>query len=235
MKDLARFLGFSSSRSAPGRGECRHAIAAWATRHVVFLVLALLITAGLLPNAATAAANDDAVIFMRDLLSRAIGVLNDKLPAADRQERFRQMFDVDFDGPRIARFVLGPYWRQASPAAQQQFVKLFESYVVLVYSTRLADFNGETFRVRGSRPDAEGVVVLTEFFTSGHPTPLRVDWRVITDGGDLKIVDVVVDGISMLVTERSEFASVIRRHGGDLGGLLAMMREKLAGVRLVEQ
>jgi phospholipid transport system substrate-binding protein len=138
------------------------------------------------------------------------------------------MFDADFDGPRIARFVLGPYWRQASPAEQQQFLKLFENYVLLVYSTRLADLNGETFRVRGSRSDMEGVTVSTEFFTPGHPTPLRVDWRVTADGGDLKIADVVVDGISMAVTQRSEFASVIRRHGGDVGGLLAVMREKLA-------
>jgi phospholipid transport system substrate-binding protein len=203
---------------------------AWATCRVLLVLFALPITSASLPHPANAAGNDDAVAFMQELLTRAVGVLNDKGPLADRRERFREMYDADFDGPRIAQFVLGPYWRRASPAEQQQFLKLFKNYVLVVYSTRLADLNGETFRVRGSRAEAEGVTVSTEFFTPGHPAPLRVDWRVMTDGGGLKIADVVVEGISMLVTQRSEFASVIRRHGGSLGGLLAVMRARLGAL-----
>jgi phospholipid transport system substrate-binding protein len=125
--------GAQNMSLAPIRSKYRHAAAAGAKRGVLLTVFALLIVAGALTHSAKAAANDDAVAFMRELLNRAIEVLNDRVPLADRQERFRQMFHADFDGPRIARLVLGPYWRQASLAEQQQFLKLFENYVDLVY------------------------------------------------------------------------------------------------------
>jgi phospholipid transport system substrate-binding protein len=89
--------------------------------------------------------------------------------------------------------------------------------------------------VRASRSDAQGVIVSTEIFTPGRPTPLNIDWRLTVDGDNFKMADVIVEGISMMVTERSEFVSVIRRRGGDVGGLLALMREKTAGALPVKQ
>jgi phospholipid transport system substrate-binding protein len=167
---------------------------------------------------------------MRNLLSGAIEVLNHNVPRVERQERFRRMFQADFDTARIARFVLGPYWKTASPTEQQEFDELFENYVVLVYSTRLGDFSGESFKVKGWRSSEDGSIVSTDISTPGHAAPLRVDWRLIPADGSFKITDVIVEGISMMVTERSEFASVMRRNGGDISGLLALMREKTAGI-----
>jgi phospholipid transport system substrate-binding protein len=123
---------------------------------------------------------------------------------------------------------------QASPAEQQQFLKLFENYVIFVYGTRLADFSGEKFTVSGSRPEEEAVIVSTEIVTPGRPAPLKLDWRLVSDDGSYKIADVIVDGVSIMVTERAEFASVIRRHGGDVGGLLELMRQKTASVASVQ-
>jgi phospholipid transport system substrate-binding protein len=206
------------------------AVSGWSTRRVLFIVVvfAALIAVGSRLASSANAADDGAVGFMDNLLSRAIGVLNDKLPLAEREQHFRQLFQASFDGPGIARFVLGRYWRQASPAEQQQFLVLFENYVVLVYSTRLADFSGERFKVSGRRAAGDGTIVSTDVITPGRTVPLRVDWRLVTDDGNFKIADVIVGGVSMMVTERSEFASVIRRRGGDVGELLALMREKTA-------
>jgi len=158
--------------------------------------------------------------------NRAVEVLSKKVPATERLTRFRQLFQADFDGPGIARFVLGRYWRSASEQEQQEFLKLFEDYVVFVYGTRLSSFNGETFRVKGSRPEGNGVVVATDILNPGGEPPIKVDWRLISDNGAFKINDVIIEGISMLVTQRSEFASIIQRHGGQVGGLLALMRER---------
>ena len=74
---------------------------------------------------------------MNQLWDRAVEVLNKKSDPALRQERFRQLFHADFDCPGIARFVLGRYWRDASEEEQKDFVKLFEEYVVFVYTARL--------------------------------------------------------------------------------------------------
>jgi len=195
------------------------------TRRFLLTIMSLLIASVSLAPTPTAIAAD-ANVFMNEMWNRAVEVLSKKVPATERLTRFRQLFQADFDGPGIARFVLGRYWRSASEQEQQEFLKLFEDYVVFVYGTRLSSFNGEKFRVKGSRPEGNGVVVATDILNPGGEPPIKVDWRLISDNGAFKINDVIIEGISMLVTQRSEFASIIQRHGGQVGGLLALMRER---------
>ena len=170
----------------------------------------------------------DAVAFMNTLWDRAVEVLNKKTDPAMREARFRELFHTDFDYPGIARFVLGRYWRTASEEEQQEFVKLFEDYVVFVYTARLSNFGGEALKVRGSHSDGDGAIVSTDVITPGGASPMKIDWRLVTDNGSYKISDVIVEGVSMMVTQRSEFASIVQRNGGQVRGLIAMMREKTA-------
>ena len=170
----------------------------------------------------------DAVAFMNRVWERAVELLNNKADPAFREARFRELFDTDFDCPGIARFVLGRYWRTASAEEQQEFVKLFEDYAVFVYATRLSNFGGETLKVRGSRSDGDGVIVSTDVIHPGAAPPTKIDWRLVTENGAYKISDIIVEGISMMATQRSEFASVVQRNGGQVRGLISMMREKTA-------
>jgi phospholipid transport system substrate-binding protein len=195
------------------------------TRRSLLTTLLLLIASASLtvaPNAIAADAN----VFMNELWNRAVEVLSKKAPLTERLARFRQLFHADFDGPGIARFVLGRYWRSASEEEQQEYLKLFENYVVFVYGTRLSNFGGETFKVRGSRTDENGTIVSTDIISPSGEAPIKVDWRLVEGNGAFKVNDVIIEGISMMVTQRSEFASVIQRHGGQVAGLLALMREK---------
>jgi phospholipid transport system substrate-binding protein len=217
---LTNYLGLVAQSSRQGR------TAPWILGVVLSIALPVAIAAT--PAAAATGADGKAAAFMNQLWSRALELLNKKTPAAERQARFRELFRNDFDSPGIARFVLGRYWRSASPEEQKEFLKLFEDYVVYVYTARLSDFEGEQFKINGARPDADTVVVSTDVTTPGAPQPLKVDWRLVNDDGAYKIADVIVDGVSMLVTQRSEFASVIQRHGGQVQGLLDLMRQKTA-------
>ena len=74
----------------------------------------------------------------------------------------------------------------------------------------------------------EAVIVSTDVISPGSTSPLRMDWRLINDNGAYKINDVIIEGISMAVTQRSEFASVVQRNGGQVRDLIALMREKTA-------
>ena len=195
------------------------------TRRLFLTTVTLLIGLTSL-TVATRAVVADASVFMNELWTRAVEVLSKKVPVTERLARFRQLFHADFDGPGIARFVLGRYWRNASEQEQQEFLKLFEDYVVFVYGTRLSNFSGETFKIRGTRAEEAGTVVSTDIISPGGEAPIKVDWRLISDKGAFKINDVIIEGISMLATQRSEFASVIQRHGGQVSGLLELMRER---------
>jgi len=195
------------------------------TRRFLMTALLLLIVMASSAVSPTAVAAD-ARVFMSEMWNRAVETLSKKLPQTERLARFRELFEADFDGPGIARFVLGRYWRSASQQEQQEFLKLFDDYVVFVYGTRLANFNGESFKVRGSRTEESGVIVSSDIISPGGEAPIKIDWRLVTNNGAFKINDIIIEGISMMVTQRSEFASVIQRHGGQVSGLLELMREK---------
>jgi phospholipid transport system substrate-binding protein len=190
-----------------------------------FVVGAPVAVAGLLIAARPAAAADPAAV-ITDLGNQALQVLGKNVDPNQRVVRFRQLFSQDFDVPGIARFVLGRYWRIATPAQQQEFIRLFTSYIALAYSNRLAEYSGETLKVTGSRAAPDGSVVSTEIVRPNGAPPARVDWLLTQHDGAYKISDVVVEGVSMAVTQRSEFASVIQRNGGQVQGLITALRQK---------
>ena len=196
-----------------------------------------LIATAALPNIPDAAAADPSA-FIDDLDAQLQHVIRDTSPD-QRFVRFRQLFRADFDVPGLARFVLGPYWRLASPAQQQEFLALFENYIVQAFSGRLSQYaeSGDAPRVTGSRLDPEGAVVSSQINLAngggpragGHgPTvlPIKVDWHLTAQNGSYKINDVVVDGVSMAVTQRCEFTSAIERQGGQVQALLATLHQQ---------
>ena len=191
-----------------------------------FLTGALVLIAGTLAAHLPAAAAADPTALISNLGSRALEVLGKGTPESQRAARFRDLLREDFDVPGIARFVLGRYWNTATEEQRAEFVKLFEDYVAQAYATRLAEYAGEQFKVTGSRLDGDGAIVSSQILRPAGSAPIKVDWRLTGRNGIYKISDVSVDGISMAVTQRSEFASVIQHNGGQVQGLIAMLRQK---------
>jgi phospholipid transport system substrate-binding protein len=191
-----------------------------------------VLIAGILLSARPAAAADPAAV-ITDLGNQALQVLGSNVAPSQRMVRFRQLFSQDFDVPGIARFVLGRYWQIATPQQQQEFIRLFTSYIAVAYSDRLAEYSGETLRVTGSRAAADGSMVSSEIVRPNGAPPAKIDWLLTQENGAYKISDVIVEGVSMAVTQRSEFASVIQRDGGQVQGLITALQQKTeaAGLR----
>ena len=192
-------------------------------RAIGFVVLAFGCLAAV-PRGATA---QDASTFIANLGQQGIQVLGPSVPPAQRAARFRQLLDSDFDLPDIARFVLGPHARTMQPAAQQEFVPLLRDYLVQAYTTRLGQYGGDPFRVTGARPMGGETVVSSQVLRH-NGNPVEIDWHVVSRDGRFLVGDVVVDGVSMRITHRNEFASIIQRTGGRPEALLAALRQQLA-------
>ena len=116
----------------------------------------------------------------------------------------------------------------ATPEQRATYLALYRSFVLDTYTSRLDGYSGQTFKVLKALPiNAKDTLVSTEV-TSGKSgsSSIRVDYRVRSRNGTLKIVDVVVEGISLIATQRSEFASVISRDGFD-GRLCRSLRKRV--------
>ena len=190
------------------------------------------------PHPAAAQAPDSETVqaaerFVRDLGQSAIETLaKPELTEAETEARFRELLTQGFDTPLIGRFVLGRYWNVATSEQRQEYLDLFERLIVDVYADRFSQYSGETLEVTGARPvgGASSDVVVASRILRPAGAPVQVEWRVRPSGdGDLQIIDVIVEGVSMSVTQRSEFASVIQSRGGQVQGLLDALRERVGG------
>ncbi|HVR67306.1 MAG TPA: ABC transporter substrate-binding protein [Verrucomicrobiae bacterium] len=187
----------------------------------------VLLFAGFIAASPGAAAADAPSDFITTLGTRAITELADEeISQADREARFRTLLNEHFDVPAIGRFVLGRHWKAASDTERTEFLKLFEDFIVRSYAARFAGYSGETFSVKGSTPGPKSATVVHSKVLRGSAEPIRLDWRVEPRGDKLVITDVIVEGVSMSVTQRSEFASVIQSSGGKIEGLLEALRNK---------
>jgi phospholipid transport system substrate-binding protein len=191
------------------------------------LLSAFVLLSGLIADCPKSlAATNDPASFVSDLASRALAPMpNDT--AAVRQERFRQLFCQYFDVEACARTALRPYWLKATALQRQEFVELYEDYVVIAYSTALRSLGGESFKVLGSQPDKKRVVVASRIDIN-DAAPIRLDWQLNPTNYGYKVTDVIVNGISMASAQHSDLVSVIQRNNGRLPALLVAMRVKNA-------
>jgi phospholipid transport system substrate-binding protein len=173
------------------------------------------------------AATSDPASFVSDLASRALAPMPNEDTAAARQERFRQLFRQYFDVEACARSALGPHWLRATAQQRQDFVGLYEDYVVIGYSTALRTLGGETFKVLGSQPD-KGRAIVTSRIEINGAAPIRVDWQLNPTKDGYKVIDLIVNGISMAAKQHSELVSVIQRNNGSVPLLLVALRDKNA-------
>ncbi len=170
-----------------------------------------------------------AVSFVDALGKEAVATMADKtITRNERVNRFRNLFHRGFDIPSLAHFALGRYWPLATPAQQQEYVRQFDEMVVRSYASHFESYGGGTFRIAASRSDSEHDAFITTVVTPLAGPPVNVDWRVRQRDGRLGIIDVVIEGVSMSVSERQEFASVIQAKGGSIDAFLQALREKVA-------
>ena len=190
------------------------------------LLLAFVLLSSIVGGATRSlAATDDPASLIRDLASRALAPMPDGDTAAARQGHFRQLFRQYFDVKACARSALGPHWLRATAQQRQEFVELYEDYVVAGYSTALRALGGASFGVLGSQSDRERVIVSSRVQIDGA-APIRIDWRLNPTNHGYKVTDVVVDGISTASTQHSDLISFVQRHNGDVPSLLVALREK---------
>ena len=192
------------------------------------LLLAFVLLSSIVGGATRSlAATDDPASLIRDLASRALAPMPDGDTAAARQGRFRQLFRQYFDVEACARSALGPHWLRATAQQRQEFVELYEDYVVVAYSTALHSLGGESFTVLGSQLDKKQVIVTSRIEINGA-APIRVDWQLNPTNRGYKVTDLIVNGISMAAKQHSELVSVIQRNNGSVPFLLVALRDKNA-------
>ena len=155
-------------------------------------------------------------------------VSNINLSESERIVNFRNLYLDSFDNYYISRFVLGQYWKRLDSNMRKQFVESFNNYIVTTYAPKFKGWEG-TFKATDSLLENNYYNVKMNVLNKDGPT-LKFMWKIYLDKNkDFKILDVNIDGVSMLVTQRAEFMSVIKNNPKGVIGLIEAMEKKTSG------
>jgi phospholipid transport system substrate-binding protein len=199
------------------------------TRRIFILFAAALPALYIRPAAAQDAELTQAAAFIRASGNRLANLSVGATSATDEQTRLLAFLDdvVDFDA--VARFSLGRYWRVATPQQQQAYLTAFRQVVMRNVSVRLGDYTHGIAKFEVGQPIRQGAAIHVPMLVSQPGTkPLHVVWVVSMDTGRPRIVDLIAEGMSLRVTQRSDYASFIERNHNDVGALIEAIQKQRA-------
>tara|TARA_B100000586_G_C19981091_1_gene372014 strand:+ start:185 stop:790 length:606 start_codon:yes stop_codon:yes gene_type:complete len=173
-------------------------------------------------------AESDPGSYVMKMTTNAINTLTDKSTSQDEKEnQFGELFDKNFDVSSISRFVLGKYWKQSSLDQKKNFIKAFRNYIVKTYSSRFSEYSGEKLKLVNYENEKNPKIFLVHTILERQDSPpIKVDWRIGKKKDKFVILDIIIEGISLAITQRSEFVSVIDQNQGNIDQLISLLKEK---------
>lgn len=192
------------------------------TRRHLIAGLAVL---ALAPAPALALSTATAQSLVTSLVAEIQTTVNSGKSNAAVYRAFESIFERYADVPTIARFALGPAARTASPAELSAFTNAFSTYISRKYGQRFQEFIGGTVTVKNARPDKNGIVVVQSVANLKNESPFAVDFHVSDRSGSAKVFNVIIEGVNMLTTERTEIGALLDQSGGSVPKLTQRLKQ----------
>jgi len=164
---------------------------------------------------------------MQQTIDRVLVVLND--PSLDFDERLEVLEGIAlerFDLQTMSRLVLARSWKKFSPAQREAYIEEFKTYLSNNYGARINRYDNQSVEIIEVRDEARGDVTVLTRIVGGEYDDARVDYRMREKDGDWQVIDVTIEGISMVSNFRDQFREVLSRGGPD--HLIEKLREKNA-------
>lgn len=194
------------------------------SRRLLLTVSAAWLALG--PGARAQSADARATSFVKQTGDQLVAVVNGPGSPAQKRQQLTRIIDQTVAVNEIARFCLGRFWRQATPAQQQRYLHLFHEVLVTNITSKLGEYKGVGFTIGRTEPDGDNVAVGTTVTRPNNP-PTDVRWVVSNADSNPKIVDVVAEGTSMRLTQRSDYASYLSRNNDNVSALINAMQHQI--------
>ena len=170
---------------------------------------------------------DKAENFVKKVTSEGIEeIINSDVSQEEKDERFAKLFDTYLDMDYIGKFVLGRYWKTATEKQKKDFIEAYRAFNIKTWAKRFDEFKGKSFDFNGTSPsNSEGQIFVNTSVKMKEGAPAKVVWRV-KDGASLKIVDIIIENVSLAVTARNEYTVYIKQAPNGLNDLIKDLRQK---------
>lgn len=157
-----------------------------------------------------------------------VDIINSNVSQQEKDRRFEKLFNEALDLKFIGQFVLGRYWRTATPEQKKEFIEVYRQLNVKTWSKRFDEFRGKKFIFNGTSPSSSANQI---FVNSSVPmdqgNPASVVWRVKQSGNSFKIVDIIIENVSLAITARNEYTAFIKKSPNGIDGLIKDLKAKV--------
>tara|TARA_B100001057_G_C22597315_1_gene851386 strand:- start:114 stop:716 length:603 start_codon:yes stop_codon:yes gene_type:complete len=166
--------------------------------------------------------------FVSNFADSAIGILSDiSVSEGERNNKFTDLVMSAIDLNLISKFVLSKSWKNATDDQKGRYLKAFKDYFINSYANKLDQYSGEQVEVVDAEEAGKYVIVNSYIYREGTDTlKINLKWRILNRNGEIKIIDLNIEGISLIIAQREEFQSFLANNEGDLEKLI----EKIVSV-----
>jgi len=175
---------------------------------------------------AFASTPDAAASFVDQMLRDLLAIANGAEPQPAKRAALARVIEQRVDLDAVARFCLGRFWRTATPQQQADYIVLFRRVLVKNVSERVGEYQGVTYSL-GRTLQRESDITVSSILNRPGNAPNKVDWVVDAEGPP-RVIDVVAEGTSLRLTQRSDYASFLARNGNSVQALIDALRQQVA-------
>ena len=155
-------------------------------------------------------------------------IINADISMSEKDKRFYTLLNNSLDLDFIGQFVLGRNWRSATLEQRKDFIAVYRDLNIATWSKRFNEFKGKNFVFKGTTPSSsKGQVFVDTEVPMDQGEPVKVLWRVREKNGNYKIVDIVIEGVSLAQASRSEYTTFIKNNPDGLNALIKDLDKKL--------
>ena len=160
--------------------------------------------------------------FVSNFADNAISILSDEsLNASQKNIQFTELVMSSIDINLISKFVLSKYWKLATDDQKKTYLSAFKQYFISSYANKLDQYSGEKVVIVSSNAAKKFVIVKSNIVRDGTDTlKIELDWRLLTRNGQTKIIDLSIEGISLIIAQREEFQSFLSNNEGNVDALI---------------
>ncbi len=157
-----------------------------------------------------------------------VDIINSNVSQQEKDRRFEKLFNEALDLKFIGQFVLGRYWRTATPEQKKEFIEVYRQLNVKTWSQRFDEFRGKKFIFNGTSPSSSAnPLCVNSSVPMDQGNPASVVWRVKQSGNSFKIVDIIIENVSLAITARNEYTAFIKKSPNGIDGLIKDLKAKV--------
>ena len=166
-------------------------------------------------------------VFVQSTVNRASQVLSDNLSKDQKIKELKSIAAETVDIRGIGMYTLGSYRKVLSEDQKQEYDALFEQYFLMTFSSRLAEYSNPEIEVKSKEILNKNYTMVSSLLVATEQRPeINIDWRIYTKNpNDLKIRDLIIEGLSLARTQKEEFSSIIQSNDGDINALLDSLKK----------